>query len=140
LIIAVGMKEIKDEGYNEKNICGIVIRGRQVGRQLGFPTANIDSANGKYYKDGVYIVEVEVNGQTKRGIMSMGSRPTFGVQKRGIEVHIFDFDTDIYGCFITIRPLQFLRENYTFSNIHLLVNQIQRDKTEAESFFASTGQ
>ncbi|HUS86870.1 MAG TPA: riboflavin kinase, partial [Bacteroidales bacterium] len=111
---------------------GRIVEGRQLGRSLGFPTANINPAD-KYKlipKDGVYAVEVQIEGELKPGMLSIGKNPTVNSStgKRSIEVHIFDFGKNIYGSDIKVIFRYRLRDEMKFENIGQLAEQIKLDK------------
>lgn len=110
---------------------GTVVKGRQLGRQIGFPTANVQTQNEFKLipKNGVYAVQVKLRNQTFKGVMNIGNRPT--VEGIGItqEVHIFDFSDDIYGETLKVEIVDFIRDEVKFENIDKLIAQI---KTDAE--------
>jgi len=114
---------------------GAVVEGKQLGRKLGFPTANIEASD--KFKIipgyGVYAVKVELNGNDYNGMLNIGTRPTFNnnADNRSIEVNIFDFDGDIYGKEITLKFIGKIRDEQKFDNIEMLVNQLEKDKIEA---------
>lgn len=109
-------------------ISGIVVRGRdRGGRLLGFPTANIRLSRQAPPKMGVYAVEVEVNGKRHGGAANLGYNPTFGDTDLSLEVHIFNFNEDIYDQPITIRFIDRLRDEKRFSGPAELAVQIQKD-------------
>lgn len=116
---------------------GKVVEGKQLGRKLGFPTANIEASD--KYKIipgyGVYAVNVELNGANYNGMLNIGTRPTFNknADNRSIEVNIFDFDGDIYGKEITLNFVGKIRDEQKFENIEMLVNQLEKDKITALS-------
>lgn len=123
-------------GYNYL-FSGKVIQGNQLGRQIGFPTANIYIEN-KYKiipKNGVYIVEVFSNEKSFNGIMNIGLKPTIGEKNISIEVNIFNFDQDIYNQKISISVLEFIRSEIKFNNIEQLKNQIKLDAIKATNYF-----
>ncbi|MCP9767634.1 bifunctional riboflavin kinase/FAD synthetase [Lacihabitans sp. LS3-19] len=108
---------------------GPVVKGRQLGRTIGFPTANIQIQK-KYKlipKNGVYATFVYLRGQKYSGIMNIGNRPTVEGHGRSQEVHIFDFSDDIYGETVKIEILDFIREEIKFENVDKLVEQIELD-------------
>lgn len=123
-------------GYNYL-FSGKVIQGNQLGRQIGFPTANIYIEN-KYKiipKNGVYIVEVFFNEKSFNGIMNIGLKPTIGEKNISIEVNIFNFDQNIYNQKISISVLEFIRSEIKFNNIEQLKNQIKLDAIKATNYF-----
>jgi len=120
-------------------LTGKVVRGDGRGRQMGFPTANLDP--GPVPKvipaRGVYIVEVVAGGQEYFGIMNVGIRPTVDSGLRETrEVHILEFDRDCYDEQLTVRFLERLREEKKFSSVQDLTAQIQRDREAARIYLA----
>jgi riboflavin kinase/FMN adenylyltransferase len=118
---------------------GKVIKGNQLGRTLGFPTANLQVENEQKLipANAVYAVEVLMNGREKtyQGMMNIGLRPTVDGSTRMIEVNIFDFDEMIYGNHLTITLLKHLRSEIKFSGLEALKAQLAKDKENAlESF------
>lgn len=111
-------------------LSGIVVKGDQVGRKLGYPTANIYVA--EEFKlipsDGVYVVKVHLDEGSYQGMMNIGLRPTLGGIRKQIEVNIFDFDRDIYGRRLKIEFIQRLRDERKFNGKEELVNQLALDK------------
>jgi riboflavin kinase/FMN adenylyltransferase len=124
-------------GYNYF-MNGTVVEGKRLGRKIGFPTANIDpdSKNKLIPKDGVYAVEVIVDGVVYPGMMNIGSNPTVNDNplNRTLEVNIFDFDRQIYQSKICIVFRRRLRDEIKFSNITLLIEQLELDKKMALHF------
>lgn len=118
---------------------GKVIQGRQIGRSIGFPTANIEIAdpNKLIPNDGAYIVQTSVDGSTVNGMLNIGHRPTLSGLNKTIEVHLFDFDRSIYGVDIDISFLEFLRPEMKFSGLPELTEQLNRDRIQARKFFES---
>lgn len=114
---------------------GTVVNGKQLGRKLGFPTANIEASDKHKIIPGygVYAVKVEINNIEYYGMLNIGTRPTFNnnADNRSIEVHIFDFDNDIYGHEITLKFVGKIRDEQKFENIEMLVNQLVKDKITA---------
>lgn len=114
-------------------ITGTVIKGKQLGRTIGFPTANI-AVNQAYKQipaDGVYAVKVFINSRTIYGMLNIGVRPTVDGLTHTIEVHLFDFNEDIYGQTITIHFVDKLRNEMKFSGLEALTNQLEKDKLHA---------
>lgn len=122
-------------GY-EYFITGKVVQGKQLGRTIGFATANIDiEENYKLIpKPGVYIVKSYLNEQPVFGIMNIGTNPTVDGQELSIEVHFIDFKDDLYGNTISVSMLQYIREEEKFSSIDALKKQILKDKNKALAF------
>ena len=122
-------------GYNYL-LTGIVIQGKQLGRTIGFPTANlkIEEDYKLIPKNGVYIVKSNINQKTVFGVMNIGTNPTVNGEYLSIEVHFIDFDGDLYNSKIEISVLERIREEQKFDSIELLKTQIQKDKDMAISY------
>jgi riboflavin kinase/FMN adenylyltransferase len=114
---------------------GTVVEGKQLGRKLGFPTANIEASDKHKIIPGygVYAVLVELGSFAYKGMLNIGTRPTFNnnADNRSIEVNIFDFGGDIYGKEITLKFVAKIRDEKKFANIDMLVNQLGKDKVAA---------
>jgi riboflavin kinase/FMN adenylyltransferase len=118
---------------------GIVVRGEGVGSSLGFPTANIEIQDGNKLlpQNGVYIVAVRYNGETREGIMNIGRRPTLSKQMHiSVEVHIFTTSGNLYGQFMQIALLDRLRDEIQFENRDQLMGQIRTDVAFAQELLA----
>jgi riboflavin kinase/FMN adenylyltransferase len=109
---------------------GIVMQGKQLGRTIGFPTANIamNDTTKLIPADGVYAVLVKIEGQISKGMMNIGFRPTVNGKDRVIEVNIFDFKKDIYGMEIKVDLIAYLRKEEKYSSIDILKEQLYKDK------------
>jgi riboflavin kinase / FMN adenylyltransferase len=118
-------------------VTGTVIPGRQRGVTLGFPTANIRMPAQTSPRTGVYIVQAEVDGKTYGGAANLGYNPTFGDTDLSLEVHIFDFNQDIYGKPITIRFIDRIRDEKRFSGPQELIEQIRQDVNTAKEVLAA---
>jgi riboflavin kinase/FMN adenylyltransferase len=122
-------------GY-DYSFTGIIIKGKQLGRTIGYPTANIEMDED--YKlipnNGVYIAKSVLNGKTVFGMMNIGTRPTVDGTKQTIEINFFDFKQDLYGQKITISPLHRMRSEQKFESLDALKNQLEKDKKTALSF------
>jgi len=114
----------------EYTITGKVIKGHGIGKRLGFATANIDFTNYLLPKLGVYFTKVIVDDKEYYGMTNVGKRPTFADTKITLETYIFDFNKDIYGETIGIKFIQFLRDEYYFSNKEDLIEQIKMDRIQ----------
>ncbi|CAK7193387.1 Bifunctional riboflavin kinase/FMN adenylyltransferase [Commensalibacter sp. Nvir] len=114
----------------------IVQHGEQRGRTLGFPTANLSLGNHLEPKCGVYAVTVQLpNATIYNGVANIGYRPTIGVQPVcSLEVHIFDFDADLYGKLLKITFHHFIREEKKYNSIAALKMQIEKDAQQSKYF------
>jgi len=112
-------------------ISGVVQHGDQRGRELGFPTANIQSEAELLPPNGAYAVWVTLGNRTIPGIANLGVRPTFSGDRLCIEVHLFDFNEDIYTETLKIHFVEWLREERAFPGVRELVQQIKNDAGKA---------
>ncbi len=113
---------------------GRVVRGRQVGRSLGYATANVDLRRRQSAVMGIYAVRVHGLPEGPiDGVASVGTRPTFDLEKPLLEVHLFDFDRDIYGEYIHVDFIRHLRDEERFDNVDDLVAQMKIDEENARS-------
>ena len=108
---------------------GIVKKGRQVGKKIGFPTCNIDIDNYVLAKPGVYAVRVLRKNSDKylKGIANLGYRPTFNQKKILLEVHLFNFSGNLYNKLLSVEFLKFIRKEKKFNNVNQLRAQIKKD-------------
>ena len=117
-----------------------MVEGKQLGRKIGFPTANIEASDPHKIIPGygVYAVKIKVNEISFSGMLNIGSRPTFNqnADQRSIEVHIFDFNDDIYNAGITLTFIDKIREEQKFNGIEALANQLMKDKITALKILA----
>lgn len=113
------------------SLTGIVVRGDQIGRTIGFPTANLVIQ--EEYKlipsDGIYAVRVDYKDNLYQGMLYIGNRPTIDGLHKKIEVNIFDFDEDLYGAYIKIHLVAFIREDMRFDDLNALKMRLLQDKT-----------
>lgn len=124
------------------SILGTVQPGDQIGRTLGFPTANLSAHNEQFPPNGVYAVEAMLHGcgakneQMLPGVVNIGVRPT--VKEAGgerlLELHLFNFNADLYGCDVEVHFRKFLRPEQKFANVELLKKQIARDAASASEY------
>ena len=123
------------------SLSGKVIEGKQLGRKLGFPTANIETFdNHKLVPcDGVYAVFVQTGERIYKGMLNVGIRPTvnYNADHKSIEVHIFDFDSDIYNTEITLYFVMKIRDEQKFAGIVELHKQLVNDRTFALNVLSS---
>lgn len=116
-------------------VTGHVIGGQRIGKKIGFPTANIEIQ--EPYKlvprDGVYAVIATVDGHQRKGMLNIGYRPTFDKYgfRKTIEVHLFDFEEDIYGKDVVIHFVKRIRPEKKFDGVDQLVQQLEKDKKTA---------
>jgi riboflavin kinase/FMN adenylyltransferase len=117
-------------------LSGTVVKGKQLGRTIGFPTANISLEED--YKlvpqNGVYVVQAEIDGKTIYGMMNIGFNPTVQGKQKTIEVHLFDFDTDIYNRKIQVAILQRIRSEKKFESVELLTKQLEDDRNFSKNY------
>jgi riboflavin kinase/FMN adenylyltransferase len=116
-------------------ITGKVIRGDQLGRELGYPTANllIEESYKLIPADGIFAVKVKVANNEYTGMAYIGHRPTVNGMTRNIEVNIFDFNTDIYNQQVRMEFLHFVRGDIKFSSLEELVTQLGKDKEDVQA-------
>lgn len=137
-------KAIHDEGNMELAttlldryyiLNGTVVHGDKRGKKIGYPTANIQPQNAKKVipKKGVYAVWVRYEGSFFMGMMNIGKRPTFNGEKTVLEVHIFDFNKDIYGKEVQLQFVKRIREEKTFGGVEDLKKQLSIDQGKVRS-------
>ncbi len=125
-----GLLEKANRLLNRKwSINGMVQKGRQLGKKIGFPTCNIDIKDYVLAKPGVYAVRVLRKNNLKiiKGIANLGYRPTFNQKKILLEVHLFNFSGNLYNKHLSVDFLKFIREEKKFKNINKLKSQIKLD-------------
>ncbi|WP_103126079.1 bifunctional riboflavin kinase/FAD synthetase [Nostoc cycadae] len=124
---------------------GIVIQGQQLGRTIGFPTANLQIPSDKFLpRQGVYAVTVSIlsdipdatTPQLILGVMNIGNRPTVNGTNSSVEVHLFDWSGDLYGQQLAVQIIEFLRPEQKFASLEALKNQIQQDSTIARKILS----
>ncbi|PJJ09949.1 riboflavin kinase/FMN adenylyltransferase [Flavobacterium sp. 1] len=123
-------------GYSY-SLTGIVAKGRQLGRTIGFPTANLKiEENFKLIpKNGVYIVKSIIGSKTVLGMMNIGFNPTVDGKNQTIEINYFDFEDDLYDQKITVSILKRIRDEEKFDSVDHLKAQLEKDKNTALAFF-----
>lgn len=122
-------------GY-EYFVFGRVTYGNQIGKKIGFPTANIEIKDRHKMLpcNGVYIVKVDWNGEEYFGMCNIGIRPTINKSSFSIEVHLFDFKRDIYNDYLTLYFLERIRDEKRFRSLDELTGQLDQDKKESLKF------
>ena len=120
------------------SICGRVAHGNKLGRTLGFPTANIQLLRKNTPVNGVFAVTMTgVSNRELHGVANVGTRPTVdGNHKAVLEVHLFDFNKEIYGRYVEVHFKEKIRDEVRFDSIEQLKNQIEQDAVAAKRFFA----
>jgi riboflavin kinase/FMN adenylyltransferase len=120
------------------SISGTVIKGEQIGRTIGFPTANIecDCSHKLLPADGVYAGKLYVNGHSYNAMANLGSRPTLGSKQRKLEVHCIGTDIQLYESEVRFELYKFLRGIEEFANLEALKKQLEEDKKEANLILA----
>ena len=117
-------------------IDGLVVRGDQRGRLLGFPTANLQTGNELLPPNGVYVTVAMVDGAARPSVTNIGIRPTFGGgAAQTIESHLIDFTADLYGRPVRLAFVQRLREERAFEGVEALRAQIATDLGHARALF-----
>jgi riboflavin kinase/FMN adenylyltransferase len=126
-------------GYNFM-LTGTVIKGRNLGKKIGFPTANINIEESYKLipKNGSYVVKSFIDNKTIYGMMNIGINPTVNGEKQSIEVHFFDFQKDIYNKKIRIELIKRLRDEQKFNSIDALKMQLHRDKETSLNYLAQS--
>ena len=120
---------------------GEVIEGDGRGRLMGFPTANIKMGGDLLLDDGVYVTDAVIDAGNDRfaGMTHVGRRPTFGLEERMVETHLFDFDRQIYGAKVRLYFHCRVRGTVAFDSAEALKQQLERDREAARAFFRDTG-
>lgn len=115
-------------------VCGTVIKGAQIGRTLGYPTANLKLPEETALSNGIYAVKILLaDGRVLKGVASFGRRPTFDNGARLLETFIFDFDEDLYGKQITVEFIDYIRPELKFPGVDKLVQQMDKDTLAAKT-------
>ena len=121
------------------SITGPVVRGNQLGRKLGYPTANIRPVNKSHYYQhcGVYAAGIDIGDERYYGMANIGFRPTLSDPSFTVEVNIFDFQEDIYDRTITIHFLKRTRDELKFNTLDELAGQMEKDERETRKILSS---
>jgi riboflavin kinase / FMN adenylyltransferase len=114
---------------------GTIVEGKRRGRELGFPTANLETANELVPPNGVYATIMTIDGVVHGGVTNIGLRPTFGETVPTIETHVLDFSGNLYGQSVRLAFVQRLRDERRFEDVDALRAQIDADKRRAERLF-----
>ncbi len=127
LLLGGRVREAEELMSRPYRLSGPVVTGAGRGRKLGFPTANVQVAQELIPLPGVYVVETVIGGERRRGVANVGFNPTFGENSLGVEVHVLDFDRDLYGQEISILFRDRIRDERKFKSAGELVRQIEKD-------------
>lgn len=123
----------------EYSLAGTVVKGFQVGRTIGFPTANIAYDDSRILpKDGVYAARVAVESHLYDAMLYIGSRPTVNTGKTSVEAYLFDFSDDIYGKNVNVRFVDRIRDSIKFDSIEELKKQLGKDEIKAKKLMANS--
>ena len=120
-------------------ILGAVTRGNQLGKKIGFPTANLSAHSEQFPPNGVYLAEAWFEGVLYHGVVNLGYRPTVsgGKSQRLLEIHLLDFERDIYGEDLEVRFVRYLRPERKFESVEALARQINADVRQARELCAA---
>jgi riboflavin kinase/FMN adenylyltransferase len=120
-------------------ILGTVVRGDGLGKEIGFPTANLSAHSEQFPPNGVYLADAWLDGTLHHGVVNLGYRPTVSQDKsnRVLEIHLFDFNRDIYGKDVEVRFVRYLRPEKKFTTVDALVRQIDADVRQARKLCAA---
>ncbi len=118
------------------SLSGTIVRGDGRGKQLGFPTANIETGEQLCPPNGVYAIRAKLSERWFDGVLNIGIRPTFNGTKLQVESHLFNFDEMIYGETIEVFFIEKIRSERKFSNVNALVKQINRDIAAADEILS----
>ena len=116
---------------------GEVVEGEKRGREIGFPTANLDTGERLLPADGVYAGSVELDGVEHLAAVSVGSKPTFGERQRAFEAYVMDFDGALYGRTIEVKLLRWLRDQAPYPSLEPLIEQMRRDVERVRLLYAA---
>ncbi len=131
------VKELLGYGYS---VGGVVTSGFQIGRKIGYPTANIRVDGHKIIPcDGVYAVRVMVDGTFYGGMLNIGCRPTFDNGRRSVEVNLFDFSGDIYNERLRVYFVAFMRHERKFGTVDEFITQLSHDERQAKDLISASG-
>jgi riboflavin kinase/FMN adenylyltransferase len=120
-------------------ILGTVTHGDNLGKKIGYPTANLSAHSEQFPPNGVYFAQAKIDKVLHNGVVNLGIRPTVsgGKSERILEIYLLDFDRDIYGADVEVRFVQYLRPEKKFENVEALVRQIELDVGKARQLCAT---
>jgi riboflavin kinase/FMN adenylyltransferase len=122
----------------EYTILGTVVSGDNLGKKIGFPTANLSAHNEQFPPNGVYFAQAALDGIVYPGVINLGYRPTVSREhERVLEIHLLDFERDIYGKDLEVRFIRYLRPEKKFESVEALTRQIDLDVNQARELSAA---
>ena len=121
-----------------KVVEGVVVGGNQLGRKLGFPTANIALNSDCEVENGVYASKVYIGNNAYSAMTNVGVRPSVDGSKRLLETHLFDFEGNLYGSTLRVELVEKIRDEKRFASVDELKEQIAKDQAEIKSKIGST--
>lgn len=119
------------------SVVGKVVKGQQLGRQLGYPTINLTWPAGAFSLHGIYVVSIKIRGQWYPAVASVGYNPTVGGNAKRIEVHVLDFKQDVYGQSVEVLFYKKLRNEVEFDSLTALTAAIEIDVQQTREYFAN---
>jgi riboflavin kinase/FMN adenylyltransferase len=142
VVSSTAIRQAIEQGYLDKaaemlgrpyTILGTVVEGDGLGKTIGFPTANLSAHSEQFPPNGVYVADAWLDGALHHGVVNLGYRPTVSKDgsNRTLEIHLFDFNRDIYGQDVEVRFVQYLRPEKKFATLDVLVRQIEADVQQA---------
>jgi riboflavin kinase/FMN adenylyltransferase len=136
-VLAGAVEHVRELLGRPYRLWGKVGAGQRRGKSLGFPTANLNEVDNLVPGNGVYAVDVSWQDRTWRGAANVGPNPTFGEQARKVEVHLLDFEGDLYGERLSLDFIAKIRDTRAFAGVDELVQQIRDDVNAVRSLHGS---
>jgi len=148
VVSSTAIRQAIEQGHLDKaaemlgrpyTILGTVVEGDGLGKTIGFPTANLSAHSEQFPPNGVYVADAWLDGALYHGVVNLGYRPTVSKDRsnRILEIHLFDFNRDIYGQDVELRFVQYLRPEKKFATLDVLVRQIEADVQQARELCAA---
>jgi riboflavin kinase/FMN adenylyltransferase len=148
VVSSTAIRQAIEQGHLDKaaemlgrpyTILGTVIEGDGLGKTIGFPTANLSAHSEQFPPNGVYVADAWLDRTLYHGVVNLGYRPTVSKDRsnRILEIHLFDFNRDIYGQDVEVRFVQYLRPEKKFATLDVLVRQIEADVQQARRLCAA---
>lgn len=117
-------------------IRGVVDKGHGRGKDLGFPTINFKLL--EIIPDGIYLSQIVIQNKTYNALTFIGAAKTFGEIEQNVETYVLNFDNDVYGENVSVMLLEKIRDNQRFNSEEELIQQMEKDKKQAEDYFSKT--